>query len=187
MLLLKLPGVSCPDDDTALLLDSLLEEDLPSGATVLDLGTGRGLMADLLGQAGAAETRVLDLRVRLARARLRGRWWAPPLGQFDLVVANVPFLIDGVDAQNLLDRICSDAPRRLAGDGSLWLVHSGLLDPDVGRRRLLEAGLSVEAVEHREVVFGPAMWSRAASLRAAGLIESDQCTENLVVLRARWA
>lgn len=184
MLLLKLPGVSCPDDDTALLIDALLEEFRPN-ARVLDLGVAHGSMAGLLEQAGADDTVALDLRRGWVRQRLRGSWWAPRLGTFDLVVANVPFLCAGLDTQMLLGRICRDAPGRLAEGGALWLVYSGLLDSGAPRRVLEEAGLSVEFVESREVVFGPAMWSRAAALRSAGVIEADQCTENLVLVRAR--
>lgn len=183
---MRLPGVSCPDDDTALLLDCLLSEDLPPGASVLDLGVNPGQIAELLERAGAGQTKALDLRRRSARTRLRGRPWAPrPLGRFDLIVANVPFFVRDADTARLLDRVCRDAPRHLAEDGTLWLVHSGLLDSGIARRLLAEAGLSVEVVECREVSFGPAMWSRAAALRADGLISGDQCTENLFVLRAR--
>lgn len=183
MLLLKLPGVSCPDDDTALLIDALLEDFSPE-ARVLDVGTAPGAIAWLLEQAGAHDTVALDLRRGSGRRRL---CWGRRLGLFDLVVANVPFLSADVDTQGLLDRICRDAPRRLADGGELWLVYSGLLDSGASRRVLEEAGLRVEFVESREVVFGPAMWSRAAALRSAGVIEPDQCTENLMLVRAHKA
>ena len=62
MLLLNLPGVSCPDDDIALLIDALLEE-FPTDAKVLDLGVAPGAMADLLDRAGAADVVALDLRI----------------------------------------------------------------------------------------------------------------------------
>lgn len=183
MLLLRLPGASCPDEDTAMLLDCLLEEDLPPEAAVLDLGTEPGLMAELLERAGADVTRTMDLRTRRGRARLHGSWWAGRRESFDLIVANVPFLA----GSDLVTRICRDAPRLLADRGVLWLVHSALLDPQVTIYRLGEACLNAKVMERREVAFGPAMWSRAAALRAEGLIAADQCTEDLVVIRAAMA
>lgn len=187
MLLLKLPGISCPDDDTALLIDALLEEEFPPDARVLDLGVAPGSMAWMLEQAGASDTVAVDLRRGSARRRLRGSRLVPRLGSFDLVVANVPFLCAGLDTQRLLERICRDAPRHLAEGGALWLVYSGLLDSGAARRVMEDAGLGVEFVGSREVVFGPAMWSSAAALRSAGVIDADQCTENLVLVRARRA
>jgi release factor glutamine methyltransferase len=180
-----MPGVTCPDEDTALLLDSLLESGLPPAARVLDLGVRAGQMAEILDRAGAAETLTLDLGRRSGRARLRGSRWAPGTGRFDVVVANVPFRYAGLDTQAMLHRVCRYAPRRLADDGSLWLAHSALLDQGVARRLLNEAGLSVQHVESRTVAFGPAIWSKAAALRAAGVIDADQCTEDIVLLRAR--
>ncbi len=181
MLLLRLPGVSCPDDDTAMLLDCVLEQDLAPGAKVLDLGTDPGLMAGLLEQAGAEDVSTIDLGRRLGRARLRSRRMRD---RFDLVVANVPFLACGVEGRGRLDRICRAAPRLLAEGGALWLVQSELCDPQLTLGHLAGSGLQARIVERGEVAFGPAMWSRAAALRAQGRIGSDQCTEDIVVIRA---
>ena len=183
MVLLRLPGATCADEDTALLLDCLLAHDLPPGTTVLDLGTEPGLMAGLLEQAGARSTTSLDLCTRRGRARLAGRWWAGGRESFDLIVANVPFLAGA----GLLRRIARTAPRRLAEGGTLWLVQSALRDPQATLDALGEAGLEASVVERREVAFGPAMWSRAAALRATGHIGTHQCTEDLVVIRAARA
>jgi release factor glutamine methyltransferase len=179
----KLSGVSCPDDGVAILLDCLLERALPLGAAVLDLGSEPGLMADLLERAGVAVTRSMDLRTRRGRAQLRGRRWAARRESFDVIVADAPFLA-GPEAPTL---ICRDAPYLLADHGVLWLVQSALLDPQDSMDRLGAAGLNSQVVERREVAFRPAMWSRAAALRAEGLIGPDQCTEELVVIRASMA
>lgn len=184
VLVSKLSGVSCPDDGVAILLDCLLERDLPPGAAVLDLGSEPGLMADLLDGAGVAvTTRTMDLRTRRGRAQLRGRRWAGPRESFDVIVADAPFLA----GPETLALICRDAPYLLADHGVLWLVQSALLDPQDSMDRLGDAGLNSQVVERREVAFKPAMWSRAAALRAEGLIGPDQCTEELVVIRASMA
>lgn len=212
MLLLRLPGVYAPQEDTQLLLSSVLAEPLPPHARVCELGTGSGHIALELAAAGAGEVVAVDIarrailgtRINAALRRLpvrarRGDLLHGVAGLFDLIVANPPYVPScspppgphsrarawdaGRDGRALLDRICRDAPSRLAPGGSLWLVHSALCDPGRTLALLTEQGLAAEVVKKDEIPFGPVMRSREAWLRAEGLIGPGDNTETLVVVR----
>ena len=106
MWMLRLPGVYAPQDDSLLLAAALGRERLPSGARVLDLCTGSGLLAVAAARAGAKEVTAVDISRRAVwtartNARLRrlpvtvrrGDLGEPVLGQrFDLVLANPPYV-----------------------------------------------------------------------------------------------
>lgn len=212
MLLLRLPGVYAPAEDTQLLLDTVLTEPLSPSARVCELGTGSGHIALTLAAAGAGEVVAVDIARRAilgtrinamlrrlpVRAR-RGDLLSGVPGLFDLIVANPPYVPScdgppgphsrarawdaGRDGRALLDRICRDAPARLAPGGSVWLVHSALCDPGRTVALLSEQGLTAEVVKKDEIPFGPVMRSREAWLRAEGLIGPGDNTETLVVIR----
>uniref|UniRef100_UPI0017C99398 50S ribosomal protein L11 methyltransferase n=1 Tax=Sporichthya sp. TaxID=65475 RepID=UPI0017C99398 len=60
-MLLRLPGVYAPAEDTRLLLDAVLAEPLPPHARVCDLGTGSGFLALGLAAAGAPDVTAVDI------------------------------------------------------------------------------------------------------------------------------
>ncbi|GAA0635327.1 methyltransferase [Sporichthya brevicatena] len=216
MLLLRLPGVYAPQEDTLLLLNTVLAEPLPPNARVCELGTGSGHIALELAAAGAGEVVAVDIarrailgtRINAMLRRLpvqarRGDLLSGVAGLFDLIVANPPYVPTcdgpppahsrarawdaGRDGRALLDRICRDAPGRLAPGGSVWLVHSALCDPGRTVALLSEQGLTAEVVKKDEIPFGPVMRSREAWLRAEGLIGPGENTETLVVVRGTRA
>lgn len=103
------PAVLIPRPDTELLVELALER-MPSGARVLDLGTGSGAIAVALahGRPDADVTAVDVSAAALEVARrnaarhaaamqfLLGDWYAP-LGdrRFDIIVANPPYIVAG--------------------------------------------------------------------------------------------
>src|SRR4051812_3974364 len=154
-MMLRLPGVYAPQDDSEFLLDTILSHGFPVGAHVLDLGTGTGRLALGLAQAGAAAVTALDVSRRAVWTARANAWLrrAPVqvrlgdlctglTGRFDVIVSNPPYVPSphgppgrhsrnrawdaGQDGRWLLDRICLVAPDHLARGGSLWLVHSAL-------------------------------------------------------------
>lgn len=212
MLLLRLPGVYEPEADTHLLVECIVADGVPPGARALDIGTGTGRVALALKSAGAARVQAVDISRRaVLTARCNSLLHRLPLrvhrgdvldrveGTFDLIAANPPYVpwVLGVprhgrtrawnagrDGRAVLDRICRDAPPLLRPDGTLWLVHSGLCDPDLTLGRLREAGLAAQVVRTVRVPFGPVLRSREDWLRAEGLLTPDQQDEELVVVRA---
>lgn len=81
-------------------------------------------------------------------------------------------------------RICREAPRLLRPGGVLLLVHSALSGPEASLRELRGAGLKAAVAARRFIPFGPVLRARRAWLDAQGLIEDDETTEELVVIRA---
>ena len=214
MLLLRLPGVYAPAEDTQLLLSSVLAEPLPPDIRACELGTGSGHIALELAAAGAGEviavdvarrailgTRINALLRRLPVRAHRGDMLHGVAGLFDLIVANPPYVPSpgpaarghskarawdaGPDGRAFVDRICREAPSRLAPGGSLWLVHSALSDAGRTLALLTEQGLAAEVVTKEVIPFGPVMRSRAEWLRAEGLIGPGEDTETLVVIRGQ--
>lgn len=213
MLLLRLPGVYAPAEDTELLLDTVLTEPLSPKARVCEIGTGSGHIALTLAAAGAGEVVAVDIARRailgtrinamLRRLPVRARrsdLLSGVAGLFDVIVANPPYVPcagepgphsparawdAGRDGRAFLDRICRDAPAHLAPGGSLWLVHSALCDAGRTVALLAEQGLTAEVVKKEEIPFGPVMRSREAWLRSEGLLGPGENTETLVVIRGK--
>ena len=213
MLLLRLPGVYAPQDDSEFLLDTVLAHGLPPRARVLDLGTGTGRVALGLARAGARRVTAIDLSRRavwatrlnssLRRARVQvrhGDLRNGLHGRYDVIVSNPPYVPSvadlpgrhsrarawdaGPDGRRLLDSICTAAPNHLAPGGVLWLVHSALCGGQRTVDMLRTAGLPARIVDRVDIPFGPVMRARAGWLLEQGLIEANQRTETLVVIRA---
>ncbi|MFK8906996.1 HemK2/MTQ2 family protein methyltransferase [Streptomyces sp. YS-3] len=213
MTLLALPGVYAPQADTALLAEALYEEPLFPGARVLDVGTGTGALALVAARRGADVTAIdisrravltARLNARLARLPvrvLRGDLLTPVVGgAYDLILSNPPYVPArtataprrgaarawdaGYDGRLLVRRICGEAPPLLRPGGALLMVHSALSDPDASLRELRAEGLKAAVVARRFIPFGPVLRERRGWLDAQGLIEDDETTEELVVIRA---
>lgn len=207
------PGVYAPQEDTDLLVGALHDEPLPSGADVLDVGTGSGALAIEAARRGTRVTAVdvswravctARLNAWLARRPVRirhGNLFAPVRGQsFDLILANPPYVPApdtgrapqgaarawdaGHDGRLVLDRICREAPALLRPGGVLLVVHSALSCPDRTLAHLRGEGLKASVTRRQSVPFGPVLRSREGWLRARGLVSSPDQREELVVVRA---
>ncbi|MFC5906710.1 HemK2/MTQ2 family protein methyltransferase [Streptacidiphilus monticola] len=212
MLLITPPGVYRAQADTELLLAALEEEPLPSGAAVLDIGTGSGALAVAAARRGAAVTAVDVSWPALASAVLNGALHGrrirarhgdllrPVVGRrFDLVLANPPYVPAptplssargaarawdaGPDGRQLVDRICAHAPAFLRPGGVLLLVHSDLCGVERTCAALRATGLRAAVVARVTQPFGPVMRARAEWFERQGLIEPGRREEELVVIR----
>lgn len=207
------PGVYAPQEDTDLLVGALLDEPLPDGAHVLDVGTGSGALAIEAARRGTRVTAVdvswravctARLNAWLARLPVRirhGNLFGPVRGQsFDLILANPPYVPApdvrrgphgaarawdaGRDGRLVLDRICREAPQLLRPGGVLLVVHSALSCPARTLAHLNEAGLKASVTRRRLIPLGPVLRSRERWLRGRGLLSATDQREELVVVRA---
>lgn len=211
--LVRFPAVYPPSEDSLLLAAAVADEDV-TGARVLDLCTGSGVVAVAAMRSGADEVVAVDVSRRAALAARINLWGtggsatvkrgdlfdACPGGTYDLIVSNPPYVPScddelprrgaarawdgGRDGRTVIERICRDAPRRLRRGGRMLMVHSDVADPGRTIERLEHAGLDVSVVARRDVPFGPVMTRRARRLREAGLIDEGTAVEQLVVIRA---
>jgi release factor glutamine methyltransferase len=184
---------------------------LHPGAAVLEIGCGTGALSVLAARTRPASITAVDVsrravwaarfntRVRGIRASVEhGDAFELTAGRtFDLVISNPPYVPGhgtrprgrsrawdaGVDGRVLLDRLCANVPLLLAPGGTLLMVHSGLCDEEKTLRQLRGAGLKAAVVDRAEEPFGPVMRARRRHLVHLGVIETDQRSEELVVIR----
>ncbi|KOV85393.1 methyltransferase [Nocardia sp. NRRL S-836] len=210
--MLRAPGVYAPQDDTELLVAAMTAAAIPTGARVLDIGTGTGALALAALRAGAAEVTGVDVSRRAVwTARLNAALHRLPLRvrlgnalevvadeRFDLVLANPPYVPAanpcvasgparawdaGLDGRQLLNPLCARMFDLLTPGGVLLMVHSALCGVDTTLRQLRDNGMKAAVVQRRSIPFGPVMRGRIDFLERHGLIEPGQRHEELVVIR----
>ncbi|MFC9553954.1 HemK2/MTQ2 family protein methyltransferase [Rhodococcus sp. NPDC056960] len=214
-MLLRIPGVYPPQDDTWLLAAALAEQPWNIHGRVLDLCTGTGALAVRAAALGAGDVTAIDisrravltsrLNARMHRRPIRvlqGDLTAPVTGErFDLVVSNPPYVPAqrdripatgrarawdaGTDGRALLDRICRQVPDVLVPTGTLLLAQSVLSGVEKTHVMLEEQGLQVDVVARRTIPFGPVLTARRRMLASRGVIDADQSSEEIVVIRGR--
>lgn len=213
MRLVTLPGVFRPISDTWLLADALDGEDLPAGASVLDLCSGSGALAIRAARRGevtavdvsrrAVATIRLNAALNGVRVRaVRGDLLAAVDGErFDAIVSNPPYVPAptdqlptrgparawdaGRDGRALLDRICAQAPEHLRPGGVLLVVHSSLLGYARTAELLAAGGLEVDLAAQERGPLGSLMNGRRDHLEAEGLLAPGQREEDVLVVRGR--
>ena len=213
MLLMRPPGVYRPQSDTALLAENLRAIGVPSGALVLDIGTGTGALAMAAVHAGAAHVTAIDVSRRaVLAARFNTQVRRLPVRvehgdaltriadrRFDVILSNPPYVPTerataprrgperawdgGRQGRALLDPLCRDAARLLNPGGMLLLVHSAIAGIDVTLDQLRLAGLSASVIARQRVSFGPVMRTRQRFLQRTGMVQPGQTHEELVVVR----
>ncbi|MBW8483610.1 HemK2/MTQ2 family protein methyltransferase [Actinomadura parmotrematis] len=213
MLMLTVPGVYRPQTDTRLLCEALRTASVAPGAALLDVCTGSGAVAIAGALLGARSATAVDLsrraaltaranaRLRRVNVRvLRGDLFGPVAGErFDVITANPPYVPcdrppgahsrarawdAGRDGRDGIDRICAGAAELLAPGGTLLMVHSAVCGVAETLGTLRERNLKAAVVARRTIPFGPVMRSRAADLKAWGLLAPGQEHEEVVVIRA---
>jgi release factor glutamine methyltransferase len=205
------PGVFKPPSDAFLLARSL--RDHAPGADVLDLCTGSGVLAVAAGLAGAQSVTAVDISRRAVLAarlngalngvRIRARRGdllnAVPGEQFDVIVANPPYLPElagdprglerateaGFDGRRFVDRVIEQAPEHLRPGGVLLLVHSSVNGVQPSLERIERNGMAPDVAACHRGPFGPILRRRAPILEDRGLIARGEREEDVVVVRGR--
>ncbi len=152
------------------MLDAVLREDL-SGKTLLDMGTGSGILAIEAAKRGAFVTAV-DVNPRAVecvrrRARAAGVHINTVIsdlfqrveGRYDIIAFNPPYLpgsdddpaydvawSGGPDGRAVVDRFIWDCVEHLSDCGKVFLVQSSLNDPHRTFEMFEAAGMSTEVV-----------------------------------------
>lgn len=214
MRLVRFPGVFDPPSDTWMLARALQAELDGRPRTVLDLCTGTGALALVAARAGARVTAVdiapravWNARLNAALNRvsveaLRGDLLAPVAGRtFDVIVTNPPYVPASTDSlprkgpqrswearrdgRALLDRVCAEAPDRLAPGGALLVVQSSVNGVSPTVEALERRGLDADVAYRERGPLGPLMTAMAAEMEERGLLAVGERSEEVVVIRAR--
>jgi release factor glutamine methyltransferase len=213
MRLFTLPGVFRPISDSWQLAGAACSL-APTGARVLEIGTGSGAIAVSLARCGADVVAVDVSRRALASAALnarmhgtrietrRGSLFDPVAGErFDLIVSNPPYVPcpradlptrgperawdAGVDGRAVLDVLIEAAPAHLRPDGSLLICHSTINGEVETFAAMRRAGLEPEVVARHPGPLGPLMRERVDHLEAQGLITPGRRDEEVLIVRGR--
>ncbi len=180
-----------PAEDTFLAAENLVanEDD-----TVLDMGTGCGILATLAAEI-AKKVVAVDINpyaVRCARRNAeinkvadkidirRGDLFEPVKAErFSLVIFNAPYLpstpaesrswlgkawAGGTAGRQLIDRFIAEAPRYLTRKGRILLVQSSLANIDETLKKFREAGLSVQVTAEKKFFFETLVTIQASHL-----------------------
>jgi release factor glutamine methyltransferase len=205
-----------PHSDSLMLAEHVGRERHLSGAGVLDLCAGSGVLAITAALCGASRVTAVDvsframLAIRL-NARLngvsvravRGDLYAPVAGQrFGLIVSNPPYVPSpnaelpargasraweaGPRGRAFIDRICAGAPSHLDPGGVLLLIHSSFCSEEATAGALADQGLDVRVVARSRGPLGRLGRARAEMLRQRGLLV-DGDTEEILIFRAQRA
>jgi release factor glutamine methyltransferase len=203
-----LPGVFSPLSDTWLLARAARAETLPEHPRILELCAGpafAGIAAarrhgGVLTTVDVSRRAALNARINaLANgvridARHGDLFGAVAGGQFDLILANPPYIpgsggpvaIDGGhDGRAILDRIIAAAPAHLAPGGTLLLVHSEVCGTRATLGAYTGGGLLADLAASERGPLGPILRARRAQLEADGQLAPGQSVEEVVVARGR--
>jgi release factor glutamine methyltransferase len=214
-MILRLPGVFRPRDDSWRLAAFVGAEPLPRDARILDVCTGSGVVAVAAARRpDAPEVWAVDVSRRAVltatvNARLngtrvharRGDLLAPVQGRtFDLIASNPPYLPGsaappaqgaarawegGPDGRAVLDRLLAEAPPVLAPGGVLLVTHSSLSGEEATLDALAAAGLETEVRARVRGELGELLSARARELRARGLLTGPRDEEEVLVIAGR--
>ena len=213
-MLVRLPGVFKPPSDSWMLVRAMRERGLASGARVLDVFTGTGVIAVMAGREGAREVTAVDISRRAAlcawvngringvRVRgLAGDLFEPVAGErFDLITANPPYVPSeddelpvrgaarawegGRDGRLLVDRFAARVAGHLAPGGRVLMVVSSLTGEEATLAALRSGGLDPRVVARHRGSLGPLVSARIPLLERRGLLSPGEHEEEILVLEA---
>jgi release factor glutamine methyltransferase len=184
-----------------------------AGADVLDLCTGSGVIAVSAGLAGARSVTAVDVSRRavttarvnglLNGVRIRARRGnlldAVPGEDFDVIVANPPYLPAvqdeprglerateaGPDGRRFVDELIDRAPDHLRPGGVLLIVHSSVNGVEPSLERIERGGLLPDLAASHRGPLGPILSDRAPVLEERSLLAPGEREEDVVVVRGR--
>lgn len=183
-------GVYEPREDSQLIISVLEAEDL-SGKTVLDMGTGSGILAYTVLQKGAGAVTAVDVNpaaLENAEENLRAHevdmdkvtfmksdMFDAVDGRSDIIMFNPPYIPSreelgtmeerawqgGEDGRETIDQFLNQFSDYISDDGIVILLQSSLNGLDETQERFEEQGWEAEVVDDEKV-----SWERLVVFRA---------------------
>jgi release factor glutamine methyltransferase len=161
-------GVWNPTPNGILLAEVLESMDF-SGESILELGTGCGLHAIILGLRGAREmllTEIDDAILTHARRNLDSHgvetktrlltadWIQVEAGGFDSLVANPPYCVSGKHYRRYyIDTLILESHKLVRPGGRIIFIHSTMADVPKTISQMEDCGISVRILAERDYPF----------------------------------
>ena len=172
-----------------ILLGEVLETMDFSGESIIELGTGCGVHAVVLGLRGARELLLTEIeedilshaknnlekhRIETKTRFLVADWVQLDAGGYDTLVANPPFCVAGKNYRRyFIDTLILEAHKLVRPGGRLIFIHSSMADFPRSIRLMEDCGMTVQILGEKECPFRDYYFEDAAFMTEIDSVENS--------------